>query len=78
MDEFTPPIPPKARPMSFSQAIMGIVLPTTSMGPKVTFTCVEDPEAHLTAFHTQMMLTGGFDVYEHIGRCSAGMVRQSL
>jgi len=26
------------------------------MGPKVTFTWMEDPEAHLTAFHTQMML----------------------
>jgi len=32
------------------------------MGPKVTFTGVEDPEAHLIAFHTQMMLTGGSDV----------------
>jgi len=41
---------------------LDIVLPTTSLGPKVTFTSVEDPEAHLTAFHTQMMLTGGFDV----------------
>jgi len=30
--------------------------------PKVTFTGVKDPEAHLTAFHTQLMLTGGFDV----------------
>jgi len=45
--------------MSFSQAIMDVVLPATSMGPKVTFTGVEDPEAHLTVFHTQMMLTGG-------------------
>jgi len=41
---------------------MDVVLPATSMGPKVTFIGVEDPEAHLTAFHTQMMLTGGFDV----------------
>ena len=32
------------------------------MGPKVTFTGMEDPEAHLTAFHTQMMLVGGSDV----------------
>jgi len=40
---------------------MDIVIPTTSMGPKVTFTGVEDPEAHLTAFHTQMMLSGGSD-----------------
>jgi len=32
-----------------------------SLGPKVSFTGVEDPEAHLTAFHTQMMLIGGSD-----------------
>jgi len=41
---------------------MDVVLPATSMGPKFTFIGVEDPEAHLTAFHTQMMLTGGSDV----------------
>jgi len=40
---------------------MDTVFPTTSLGPKVTFTGVEDPKAHLTAFHTQMMLTGGSD-----------------
>ena len=40
---------------------MNVVLPTTSLGPKVSFTGVEDPKAHLTAFHTQMMLTGGSD-----------------
>jgi len=32
-----------------------------SLGPKVSFTGVEDPKAHLTTFHTQMMLTGGSD-----------------
>jgi len=36
-------------------------LPTTSLGPKVSFTGIEDPEAHLTTFHTQMMLTAGSD-----------------
>ncbi|XP_068504387.1 uncharacterized protein [Phaseolus vulgaris] len=61
VDERAPPVPPRARPMSFSQAIMDTALPTTSLGPKVTFTGVEDPEAHLTAFHTHMMLTGGSD-----------------
>ena len=40
---------------------MDTALPTTSLGSKVTFTCVEDPKAHLTAFHTQMMLIGGSD-----------------
>jgi len=48
--------------MPFSQAIMDVVIPATFIGPKTTFTGVEDPEAHLTAFHTQMMLYGGFDV----------------
>ena len=47
--------------MPFSQPIMGVVLPATFMGPKATFTGVEDPEAHLMAFHTQMMLTEGSD-----------------
>jgi len=58
-DERAPPVPLKARPMPFSQAIMDTVFPTTSLGPKVSFTRVED---HLTAFHTQMILAGGFDV----------------
>ena len=31
------------------------------MGPKVTVTGMEDPEAYLTAFYTQMMLVGGSD-----------------
>jgi len=37
---------------------MDTVIPATLVGPKVTFTGTEDPEAHLTAFHTQMMLVG--------------------
>jgi len=47
--------------MPFSQEIMDAVIPTTFVGPKATFTGVEDPEAHLTTFHTQMMLIGGYD-----------------
>jgi len=46
------PIPVKARPMPFSQAIMDTVIPTSFMVPKITFTGVEDPEAHIIAFHT--------------------------
>jgi len=61
VDERAPPLPIKAPPMPFSPVIMDTVIPATSMGPKVTFTGVEDPEAHLIAFHTQMMLSGGFD-----------------
>jgi len=61
VDERAPPIPLRARPMPFSQAIMDTVLPTTSPSPKVTFTGVEDPKAHLTTLHTQMMLTEGSD-----------------
>jgi len=45
----------------FSQPILETVIPNTFVGPKVTFTGMEDPEAHLTAFHTQMMLVGGSD-----------------
>jgi len=53
--------PPKEFPMPFSQSIMEAVIPPTFVGPKVTFIGMEDPEAHLTAFHTQMMLVGDFD-----------------
>ena len=60
-DERAPPVPLRARPMPFLRAIMNVVLPTKSLGTKVSFTGVEDPKAHLTAFHTQMMLTGGSD-----------------
>ena len=57
-----PATPPREFPMPFSQAIMDAVIPTTFIGPKVTFTGMKDPEAHLTAFHTQTMLVGGSDV----------------
>ncbi|XP_068466387.1 uncharacterized protein [Phaseolus vulgaris] len=45
----------------FSQEILEALIPNTFAGPKVTFTGMEDPEAHLTAFHTQMVLVGGSD-----------------
>jgi len=61
-DECAPPVPLRARPMPFSRAIMNAGLPTTSLGPKVSFMGAEDPEAHLIAFHTQVMLSGGSDV----------------
>jgi len=48
--------------MPFSQSILEAVIPNMFVGPKVTFTGMEDPEAHLTAFHTQMMLVGDSDV----------------
>ena len=53
--------PPRDFPMPFSQAIMDVVILATFVGPKATFTGVEDPEAHLMTFHMQMMLVGGFD-----------------
>ncbi|XP_068475019.1 uncharacterized protein [Phaseolus vulgaris] len=37
------------------------MVPPNLVGVKASFTGVEDPEAHLTAFHTQMMLSGGSD-----------------
>ncbi|XP_068504024.1 uncharacterized protein [Phaseolus vulgaris] len=56
-----PVTPPREFPTSFSQEIVDATIPATLVGPKVTFTGTEDPEAHLTAFHTQMMLVGGSD-----------------
>ncbi|XP_068503585.1 uncharacterized protein [Phaseolus vulgaris] len=53
--------PPREFPTPFSQEIVDVALPATLVGPKVTFTGTEDPEAHLTTFHTQMMLIGGSD-----------------
>jgi len=51
--------------MLFSQAIMNVVIPTNFMIPKITFTGIEDPEAHITTFHTQMMISGGTDVMHY-------------
>ena len=61
VEDQEPATPPREFPMPFSQAIMDVVIPATFVGPKTTFTSVEDPEAHLTAFHMQMMLVGGSD-----------------
>ena len=61
VEEREPAMPPRDFPMPFSQAIMDAVIPATFVGPKATFTGVEDLEVHLTAFHMQMMLVGGSD-----------------
>ena len=53
--------PPREFSTPFSQEILDAVIPYTFVGPKVIFTRMEDPEAHLTAFHTQMVLVGGSD-----------------
>jgi len=53
--------PPRELSTPFSQPILETVIPNTVVGPKVTFTGMEDPEIHLTVFHTQMMLVGGSD-----------------
>ena len=44
--------PPREFSTPFSQAILETAIPNTFTGPKVTFTGIEDPEAHLTTFHT--------------------------
>ena len=49
------------RTIPFSQEILDAVIPNTFAGPKVIFTRMEDPETHLAAFHTQMVLVGGSD-----------------
>ena len=61
VDEAEPFTPPREFSTLFSQQILKTVIPNTFIGPKVTFTGIKDPEAHLTAFHTQMMLVGGSD-----------------
>ena len=48
--------PPREFTTPFSQAILETAIPNTFTGPKATFTGVENPKAHLTAFHTQMLL----------------------
>jgi len=58
-DRFAPPSPPRSFPMPFSQEIMDTVVPANTVAVKAFFSEVEDPEAHLTTFHTQMMLSGG-------------------
>jgi len=60
-DELEGSTPPREFSTPFSQPILETVIPNTFMGPKVTFMGMEVPEAHLTAFHTQMMLVGGSD-----------------
>jgi len=61
-DRSAHPSPPRSFPMPFSQEIMDTVVPANTVAVKASFTGMEDPEAHLTAFHTQMMLSGGSDV----------------
>ena len=61
VDEPETATPPREFSTPFSQAILETAIPNTIMGPKVTFTEMEDSEAHLTVFHTQMMLVGGSD-----------------
>jgi len=57
-----PTIQPRARPRLFSQAIMDVVVPASFITPKIVFTSAEDPEAHLTAFNAQMMISRGTNV----------------
>ena len=61
VEEITPSSPPRVFPMPFAQAIMDTAIPASVVAVKASFTGVEDPKAHLTAFHTQMMLSGGSD-----------------
>ena len=61
VEEVAPSSPPRVFPMPFAQAITDTAIPASVVAVKASFTGVEDPEAHLTAFHTQMMLSGGSD-----------------
>jgi len=61
--------------MPFSFEIMSAVVPPGLVGVKASFTGVEDPETHLTEFHTQMMLSGA-QMHEHPERDCSGVVRE--
>ena len=58
-DEMERPTPPREFTTPFSQEILDAAIPNTFAGPKAIFTGMEDPEAYLTAFHTQLVLIGG-------------------
>jgi len=60
-DRSAPSSPPRSFPMPFSQEIMDSVVPANTVAMKASFTGVEDPEAYLTEFLTQIMLSGGSD-----------------
>jgi len=61
VEEVAPSSPPCVFPMLFAQAITDTPIPASVVPVKPSFLGVEDPEAHLTTFHTQMMLSGGSD-----------------
>ena len=71
-DEMENHSPPREFSTPFSQEILDAVIPNTFVGPKVIFTGMEDPETHLAAFHTQMVLVGGSDA----AKCKLFMVHQ--
>jgi len=49
----------RARPSPFSLAIMDVVIPASLIMPKIVFIGAEVPEAHLTTFNSQRMISGG-------------------
>ena len=61
VEEVASSSPPRVFPMPFAQAITDTPIPASVVPMKASFTGVEDPEAHITMFHTQMMLSGGSD-----------------
>jgi len=61
VEEVAPSSPPRVFPMPFAQAITDTPIPASVVPVKASFTDMEDAEAHLTMFHTQMMLSGGSD-----------------
>ena len=61
VEEVVPSSPPRVFPMPFAQAITDTAIPVSVVPVKASLTGVEDPEAHLTAFYTQMMMSGGSD-----------------
>ena len=68
-DEMEHLTPPREFSPPFSQEILDAVIPNTFAGPKAIFTGMEDPEAHLMVFHTQIVLVDGSDA----ARCNLFM-----
>ena len=56
-EEVAPSTPPCVFPMPFAQAITDTPISASVVPVKAVFTGVEDPEAHLTTFHTCLLYT---------------------
>ena len=66
---------PRAFPMPFLQAIMDVVIPATFVGPKATFTSVEDLP-HTDDANWRLRCNALQDAHEYTDMHNAGLVCQ--